>query len=683
MTKIIYGCATLLFAVIFLAQTDSMADETSPRHSPCNDESCGLELFSEAGTSLFAPIMDTVVEINVSGSAIHTSLKQTFTNPTDSWVEGIYSYPLPTGAAVNQLQMKIGDRVIIGEIKERQAAKRRYLQAKASGKKASLVNSHRPNLFTTKLANLGPNESVEVRIEYFVELPLTSGSQQLRFPMVVGPRYTPGPKLSDDHETLSSDTLPAINTLEDKRPEHHPHTLRINLNLGVALHAIHSLYHPVHIKHNGDTNYLVQLSEGSAIPDRDFVLAFTPAQHDNPQTALLSERKNGFHYGLFMVMPPKAKTSAILPREVTFILDRSGSMGGTSIVQAKAALSHALQQLTNNDRFNVIWFNGNHGTLFPSVVPATPGNLARARAVVSQLQASGGTEMLGALHPALTSASSSNHVPQVIFITDGNVSNEQGLFKFIENNLGERRLFTIGIGSAPNQYFLQHAARLGRGIHTSIGDTREVENQMNALFKKLSQPMLRDLKITFESDDIEFWPQTIPDLYADEPLAISFRTRSAATSIELSGKLPTSHWASTATLNGGQQRRGVAELWAKRKIATLLDDHRRSNNPEAREKIRDRIIQTALSHHLVSKFTSLVAVEKTPSNTTLAPNKTGKVPRHRPHGWTLGSSNTQLPQTGTDARLRITLGLLILTILISACVRQRLNTPMRCRNTSA
>lgn len=680
----------LLLSFVFpMLATVSFASDSVNTVASCEDISCGLELWHEDGSSIMAPALSTSVQINISGAAVHTLVTQSFSNQSPHWVEGIYSYPLPTGAAVNSLRMKIGDREIIGKIQERKQAEKTYAKAKASGRKASLVKSHRPNLFTTKLANLGPNESVEISIEYFTELPLSAGTQQYRFPMVVGPRYVTTTPSSvealahttefalqnEPHEggqnipTLPTD-LPAIPTISSQDVRYNSLSLEVNLNLGVSLEALSSLYHEVHIQRTGGTDYSIRLADGPVVPNRDFVLEFSPLQNSNPQTALLSEKKNGFQYGLFLIMPPKANKTKKLPREVTFIVDRSGSMGGTSIVQAKAALIHALDELSSEDRFNIVSFNNNNEALFPTIVAASDGNLNRAKAFVAQLHASGGTEMMGALKTAFNAEGSSEHVQQFVFITDGNVSNEASLFNFIENNLGRLRLFTIGIGSAPNQYFLEHAATAGRGLHTFIGDTSEIQSRMHELFAKLKQPMLRDIEIIDESGTLEFWPQVLPDLYADEPIVIAFRTKSSTANLKLSGKLPSQHWRATVSLDGGQQRQGLAELWAKRKITYLMNEYRRNvSEPEKQKSFRQDIVDTALTHHLVSKFTSLVAVEKTPSNPQLTANQTKRVPRHMPHGWTGSGGNSQLPQTGTDARIRIILGALSLLLITVTCCR--------------
>ena len=665
-TKLIITLTWVLASMVVTGACDTIAAELSNEFAACKQLSCGLELNTEEGETYAAPILNTDVKITVSGVALRAVVKQQFQNPSAEWVEGVYSFPLPTGAAVNELRMKVGERVIVGEIHERQQAEQRYQQAKKTGRKASIVKAHRPNLFTTKVANLGPGETVEVEIAYFQELPLSTDMQQLRFPMVIGPRYAPAANNESNEAALDS-SLPSIPTVTDGPAGHNPVSIEVLLNLGVNLAAIRSLYHEVAIEHR-DTNYRVTLSDGAVPADRDFVLEFAPATSAIPETALLSEQNDTYQYGLVMLMPPQASAGARLAREVTVILDRSGSMGGASIVQAKAALLLALEQLTPRDRFNIVQFNSTSDQLFAEYTAVSPETLQLAKSYVGKLTATGGTEMMGALARAFKLVGSPEHVQQVVFITDGNVSNETQLFNYIEGELRNRRLFTVGIGSAPNQYFLQQAAASGRGFHTAIGDLSEVEQRMSAMFKKLQKPLLRDIEITLIDDtvggapakQIAYWPKKIPDLYAGEPLAMSVRAKPGPVKLRLAGKLPDRHWHADLTLHGGQQRRGLAELWGQRKIDSLMSDYRRAvAKPERQAEIRQAVIDTALESHLVSKFTSFVAVDKTPSNIALDKNVAKKVARNLPHAWTLGKTAGVLPQTATDANWRIMSGLVL------------------------
>ena len=628
----------------------------------CEELRCGLELRDSDGSAFNAPTLDTDVEIKVSGAALRAVVRQRIRNPSDEWVEGIYRFPLPLGAAVNELRMKVGERVIVGEIHERSQAEQQYQAAKQSGRKASLIKAHRPNLFTTKVANLGPGETLEIEIAYFQELALSTGPQQLRFPMVVGPRYSP-PAAGANLETSAESRLPRIPTRLNVTASDNPVAIAVSVNLGVPLAFVRSLYHEIIVEQEG-TAYLANLAIATTPANRDFVLEFAPAESEKPKTALLSEQRGAYQYGLMMIMPPEGEAAERLPREVTIVLDRSGSMGGTSIAQAKNALLVALDQLAAGDRFNIVQFNSESGQLFPAPETVSPETLRQARSYIAGLAATGGTEIMGALTRAFEMPGSANHLQQIIFITDGNVANETALFNYIERNLNGRRLFTVGIGSAPNHYFLQQAAQAGKGFHTAIGDLKEVEHRMTALLGRLQKPRLRDIEIETDTQDVEFWPKKIPDLYAGEPLSVAFRARPGPVTMRVAGKLPTRHWHAEVDVHGGQQRQGLAELWGQRKITSLMNGFRRSSHdPDRQAAIRQLITETALRSHLVSKFTSLVAVDKTPSNLNLESNKTKSIPRNLPHGWTLGKTGMTLPQTATSAQLRMLVGLLLLFAL--------------------
>ena len=635
------------------------ASENISQSVNCEEIKCGLALRDAKGNAYRPPTLETDVKIFVTGIALRTVVKQRFENPSDEWLEGIYNFPLPVGAAVNELRMKIGEREIIGEIHERAEAQKRYQKAKQSGRKASLIQAHRPNIFTTKVANLGPGEAVVIEIAYFQELPLSIARQQIRFPMVIGPRYIP---IANTLDVDSDPPLPNIPTASPAPTNHNPVAIEIFLNLGVPLASLDSLYHEINIE-KFDTEYRIRLAKQTTPANRDFVLEFSPAPDDTPRTALLSERNEKYRYGLMMVMPPQTSNETHLDREVTIILDRSGSMSGSSIIQAKAALLATLAQLRPSDRFNIVQFNSRSGQLFNEPRQVSPETLQRARHYVSEINAIGGTEMMGALMRAFSAPGSTEHVQQVFFITDGNVSNEAQLSNYIEQNLQARRLFTIGIGSAPNHYLLQQAAKAGKGFHTAIGDLGEVELRMTALFTKLQKPLLKDISIKADNVELEYWPQSIPDLYAGEPLAIAFRVPADKLAIRAEGKLPDRHWHVDTIFQGGQQRRGLAELWGSRKIASLMADYRRElPDSERRAELRQWVIDTALDSHLVSKFTSLVAVDTTPTNIARKENKSKTIARNLPHGWKLGVAGS-LPQTATDANLRIASGLVLILLL--------------------
>jgi Ca-activated chloride channel family protein len=588
---------------------------------------------------------------------------QTFKNPSDAVREGVYAFPLPETAAVDHLEMKIGERRVQGQIKERQQARQIYEQAKQEGKKAALVEQWRPNLFTTRIAPIGPDDEIVVEIEYQQSLRYDQGVFSWRFPLAITPRYSPAPYQAseskrDGEPTLHEMPLPVNG--EAHRLVANPVRFDITLAPGAPIREVRSRYHDVVMEDLGGGRYRVTLGEDSVPADRDFELTWTPHTGQAPQAALFTERFADEDYWYLMLMPasePVAQ-SVRLPREVTFIIDTSGSMGGTPIQQAKDALLMALDRLRTGDFFNVIEFNSITKPLFQAPVAVDAASLQKARAFVSKLYADGGTEIIPALKLALEAPPTLGMIGQVVFLTDGAVGNEEQLFGLIQDRLNERRLFTIGIGSAPNSYFMNRAAEFGRGTFTFISDIHEVGEKMAALFQKLETPALTDVKAQWPMV-VDMWPSVVGDLYQGEPVVIVGKTITGGKqgTLTLQGVVGGKGWNSALTLGEATPASGIAALWARRKIDALLDEGRRQGNSEM---ARDNVVQLALKHHLVSRFTSLVAVDVTPSFPSNMSIEKTALPLALPHG--MDVSMAGLPATGTSAAWNMLGGVLALLL---------------------
>jgi len=284
-----------------------------------------------------------------------------------------------------------------------------------------------------------------------------------------------------------------------------------------------------------------------------------------------------------------------VPREVIFVIDVSGSMHGASIDQARAALGLALARLGPADSFNVIRFNHLTDSLFASAQRATPPNLQAADRYVGALRAEGGTEMLPALLRALDGQQGRGRLRQVVFLTDGAVGNEEQLFTAIRDRLGQSRLFTIGIGSAPNSHFMREAARLGRGTFTYIGSPDEVQAKMVALFHKLESPALTDVRLELPGvADAEVLPAEIPDLYLGEPIMVALRAGALPARVVLRGRFGTEPWELELSLHEAADGAGLSVHWARAKIAALLDMRRGGSHED---DVRHAVIDVALGHH--------------------------------------------------------------------------------------
>ena len=672
------------------------------------------------GCYLGAPRVAADIRVNVAGPVARARVTQRFHNPSGSWVEGVYLFPLPDGAAVDTLKLRVGNRLIEGQVKEKQEARQIYEEAKANGRRASLVEEDRPNTFTNQVANIGPHETVTVQIEYQESLRFDHGKYRLRVPLVVAPRYVPDAKLVKDGDNVSvADPVPdrdklTAPVLPPASGKVNPVRIRVNLETGFPLGDVESASHQIALSRHGGSSAEVTLADGKVPADRDFTLSFAAAPGAAPRASLLKETVDGQDYLLALVVPPAAQKPAVLkPREVVFVLDNSGSMGGESIRQAKASLLLALDRLKPWDRFNVIRFDDTLTVLHPASVEASRANIDGAKLYVDGIDAAGGTEMLPALKAALDDPTPDDKgvVRQVVFLTDGDVANEAELFAAIKTRIGRSRLFTVGIGSAPNMYFMSGAARNGRGTYTGIASIDEVGPRMAELFAKLERPVMTDLKASWPQSGVtETWPNPLPDLYDGEPVVITAKATNLQGELKLSGNFGDTPWTTRLRLADARPAAGIEKLWARNRIASLEDS--RVLGVDA-ASVDGAVLRTALDHHLTSRLTSLVAVDLQQHRPGGAPLSRQDVPLNLPAGWDFDKvfgtdmpndadiqhaenvpanllreldgrqgenavrpddAPVTLPQGGTDSRLMFILGLGLL-LLASLALRQNKAEP--------
>jgi Ca-activated chloride channel family protein len=414
--------------------------------------------------------------------------------------------------------------------------------------------------------------------------------------------------------------------------------------------------------------------------DRDFVLEWQPTAASEPRAIAFTETVANRSYVLAMFLPPdEAALAQTQPREMLLVIDTSGSMGGPSIEQAKRALQFALGRLNAGDRFNVIEFNSATRALFPGPVAAEPRTLAAASRFVAGLNADGGTEMEPAIRLALLQPTAPGYLRQIVFATDGSVGNEAALFEAIRRELGEARLFTIGIGAAPNSHFMRKAAQYGRGTFTQIGKLDELEPRMQALFEKLEHAALTGIEIEWPAV-AEVFPERVPDLYAGEPVVVAARfdrpvagTRATPVrlGLEAHGTIGRLRWDQHVDVEPAGAE-GVATSWARRKIEALLDSRLEGAEEDA---IREAVVDVGLAFNLVSPYTSLVAVDKTPERTRDAALRRTAVANLLPAGVDAGAIFGSFPQTATDARVHLLAGFLLLAAAL--LVRARLGRAPR------
>ena len=627
-----------------------------------------------------APQIKADYQVEVTGLIADVRLSQTFQNPGQSWQEAVYVFPLPEKASVYGLTMVAGERRIVGEIREKTEARQEYAKAKSEGRKVARVDQQRPNLFTTHLANIPPGEAITVELSYQQPVQYQSGEFELRLPTTITPRYMPGDVIREGEATwqdgwaTATTEVPDANQIsphtvwpQDVSPGSHQATIAMSIRAGLPVSRVSSPSHSLTNTWNGNT-VEVTAADGQFAMDRELVVRWAPARGMAPSAAVFQQHWQGEDYLLAMMVPGQ-KSDSQAPRELVFVIDTSGSMAGESIRQAKQSLLRGLDTLGQDDTFNVIQFNSQTASLFMDPVPASGNHLARARRYVENLDANGGTEMAPALDAALNrrgsdagseTADGVQRLRQVVFITDGSVGNEAALFQRIERQLGDARLFTVGIGSAPNMHFMREAARFGRGTYTAINSTADVARPLDELFGKMQSAVLTDIQMDWPDAgaNLNAQPLRIGDLFQGEPLIQVVRGHAPAGALRVSGRLPDgSAWQESLSLEQAARGKGLHRAWAKQRIDGLLDARTigKDQNP-GEEDIAEQVTALGIEHQLVTPYTSFLAVDKTPSRPAGSPLASDTLPTLLPAGASAGM--LRYPQTATMAPLFQALGLL-------------------------
>ena len=555
------------------------------------------------GTQEPALLLATDVNITVTGLLADTTLTQHFINQTDQFAEGRYRFPLPDNTAVERLEIIIGERRIEGEIRERAEAGQTYRQARDSGRAAGLVEHDLGNLFTLRVANIPPGERAEIRIAYRQRVDYAHGRFSLRFPTTAIPRFGHG--LSNPYSMSDGGSRGAGSFRSS------PLSVGVDLTPGVALASIEAAHHEIRTEQRGEA-WRVELHDEVVDSRRDFELEWTPAHSASVELGTFAERRDGHEYLLLMLTPPPSFEAVGTPREVIVIIDTSGSMRGQPLEQARESLLFALASLGPEDRFNVIEFNHRTRTLFDAPVDATPDNVLQAKQWVSRLDAGGGTVMGPSLSLSMRDPVPSGFLRQIVFVTDGLIANESEVLDQVREDIGDSRLFAVGIGHGVNSGFLRQLSGIGRGSHTLIGEPGQIARRMSELIMQLESPVLHDIELEWPGD-AEMYPLRQRDLYVGEPLMVTARLKRMQGDLVVTGTSSGQPWREVVPLEAFQSAVGVAAHWAGQRIDALESERGGAIEPEWIDR---EVLATALDHGLVSSRTSLVAVDRTPLRTS-------------------------------------------------------------------
>jgi Ca-activated chloride channel homolog len=554
----------------------------------------------DAGSREAALSLATEVDIEVTGMLALVEVRQQFFNQTGDWAEGVYRFPLPDGAAVEQLQIRIGQRLIEGEIQEKETARATYEAARDQGQIAGLVEREPGNLFSTRVANIPPGEMVEMRIGFTQAVVYEHGRFRLDFPTTAAPQFRRGGELE---RTVLERLEAAVGGHLPQRPV----ALTVDLRPGLRLGDISSTHHAVDVERLG-TDWLVTLSDGADWSGRDFELTWQPEDNGAAATAAFAEQFNGREHIMLTLVPPQAFEADDTPRELILVIDTSGSMSNDPIEQARESLHYALASLKPGDRFNVIAFDHQARSLHPQPLDYSEDRHLEAAQWVDALGAGGGTDMGPPLALALGAPPADGYLRQVVFITDGMVGNEQRLLERTRLDLDESRLFTVGIGHGVNGGFLRRLAAAGRGNYTAIAETSLIAERMSELVLQLESPVIHDIELVWPHS-VEFYPESMPDLYVGQPLSVIARTDRLSGDLIVRGTSNGQFFERILPLEDFQPAPGVAGQWGRARIEALENP---TGPPGDELLIESEVLHTALAYSLVSSQTSLVAVDRTP-----------------------------------------------------------------------
>ncbi|MEO0475079.1 MAG: VIT and VWA domain-containing protein, partial [Planctomycetota bacterium] len=567
------------------------------------------------------PLKHTDVKASVTGYIATVDVEQQFHNPFDSKIEAVYQFPLPQDAAVSEFVMEVGPeddrRQIRGIVREKAEAERIYHQARAQGFNASLLTQVRPNIFEQKVANIEPGKQIDINICYFNTLGYSDGWYTFTFPMVVGPRFNPPGTENPVHafqryEPNAPDADENGYVIRYLRPDErsgHDINVTLDIDAGVSIEEAKCLTHTVNASNidNSENKLSVQLSRNDTIPNKDFVFAFRVAGEQMKSALVKHTDAKGEKYFTLMLYPPAGLEKLDRqPMEMVFVLDCSGSMSGEPMRQSKAAMEHALKQLRPDDTFQVIRFSNDASSLGDRPLPATRKNINYALRHVDRLSGQGGTHMIEGIKASLDFPHDRDRYRVVTFLTDGYIGNEKQILHEMNNRIGDARVFSFGVGSSTNRFLLDRMAKVGRGASAYLLPDVSGKEVMDLYFERISHPAMTDLEISWGAAQVsEVYPSRVPDLIVGRPVILTGKYTGELSDIRVTGNAGGRDLTLAIDNKGSATHPALAQVWARRKIADMMDQMTIDRNDE----LAGTVLNTALNYNLVSAYTAFIAVD--------------------------------------------------------------------------
>lgn len=641
----------------------------------------------------FVPLKHTAIKTEISGFVARTEVTQEFENALPDAVEAIYVFPLPHSSAVDEMTMTVGEREIRAVIKERDEARKIYEQARNAGHTAALLEQERPNIFTQSVTNIPPSGKVQIKLTVIELLKYEAGVYEFAFPLVVGPRYIPGnPSSAGDHGAMpNTDQVPDASRISPPvagvhtADEHAGHnvSMEVNLAAGVPVGDVESTSHKIFADRTGADSYHITLADGAVLPDKDFILKYQVSGTGVNDAVLAHADKSGGYFTLILQPPNRPVEKTLVPRQLIFVVDTSGSMWGFPLDMAKKTIQRALDNLRKDETFNLITFSGDTRILFPEPVPATPENIAAAKKVLAGAYGSGGTEMMKAIRTALGDDAGKDKpmeadpIRVVCFMTDGYVGNDADIIAEIKKH-SDARVFSFGIGASVNRFLLTKMAEEGHGDVEFVTAPGEAQAAADRFYERVHSPVLTNISIDWNGLPVsDIYPHDVRDLFSAKPVIITGRyTGHPSGKITIKGYQGTGDYSRTIPVDfssAGESNAALEKIWARHKVEDLMSQDW-NGIQSGNSKYKAEIIKVGLEHSLATQYTSFVAVEE---KTVVSDGKPVRVevpvelpqgvsPLAVPGGALIETSRAQLSNTFAAARLQTFAGTASETVEVAA-----------------
>ncbi|BAT53343.1 von Willebrand factor, type A [Nostoc sp. NIES-3756] len=572
------------------------------------------------------PLKHTEVQAKVTGNISRVEVTQTFENPFTTTLEAVYIFPLPDEAAVDDMLIRIGETTIQGSIKKRQEAQQIYEQAKQQGRTTGLLEQERDNIFTQSLANIKPGEQIDVIIRYTDSLKFEAGNYEFVFPMVVGPRYIPGITLDENAVGGASATAPMMQNQDtDLVPDasrlnapilpsgtrsRHDIDVTVEIDAGVAIRGVTSPSHQIQIMYAGQVAR-VTLASGDKIPNKDLILRYQVAGEATQATVLTQADERGGHFALYLIPALTYSPEQVVPKDVVFLIDTSGSQRGAPLMQCQELMRRFINGLNPDDTFSIIDFSNTTRQLSPVPLANTPHNRTLALDYINRLNANGCTQMLQGIRAVLNFPSTNpGRLRSIVLLTDGYIGNENQILTELQRHLQPgNRLYSFGAGSSVNRFLLNRIAEVGRGTARIIRQDEPTAEVVEKFFRQINNPVLTNINLQWEGDGEApmIYPTTPPDLFAEQPLVLFGRKvdgrggKLHITGIAAGGM----RYQQTFNLNfSAMGNSAVAQLWGRSRIKDLMNQMVGGDTKSGVTAVTD----TALTYQLLSQYTAFVAV---------------------------------------------------------------------------